>query len=132
MSISILSTTSRKAWVGGATSALLTPILEALLGTDVLTLRALLVALASGVVGAVAVWATSNESVATQASDGSAPATASHIAQEVAADVLAVTHVVATDTALMHTIPAVPEVLDVVDHLAEEAQKDFGGQSVQG
>lgn len=60
MITSFLSTQSRKAWVAGVLAALLQPVLNLLSGTDVLTLRTLVVAVLSGVLSAAAVWVTDN------------------------------------------------------------------------
>lgn len=51
---------SHKAWVAGVLTALLTPTMELLTGTNVLTIRSLVIAVLSGILGAVAVWATDN------------------------------------------------------------------------
>lgn len=60
MTTSFLSTQSRKAWVAGVVAALVQPVLTLLSGTDVLTIRTLVVAILSGVIAAVAVWVTDN------------------------------------------------------------------------
>lgn len=111
----LLSTQSRKAWIGGAAAALLQPILYLLMGQDVLTLRTLLVAVISGVLGAVAVWATDNVDApaATPATPDPAPATAAELPMSV------------TDTTLHHAIPPVPP-----SYLQTQATEDFGGQTV--
>lgn len=56
----LFTSQSRKAWVAALTSALLTPVLNLAGGADVLTTRSLVVAVISGILGAVAVWATDN------------------------------------------------------------------------
>lgn len=59
----LLSTQSRKAWVAGVLMALLQPIVSLLSGTSVITLRAVLMALGSGVLAVIAVYATTNADV---------------------------------------------------------------------
>lgn len=109
------SAQSRKAWIAGVIAALLQPILNLLLGQNVLTLRTLLIAVISGVLGAVAVWVTDNEDApaATPASPGPAPATVAEPQSSI------------TDTTLHHAIPAVPP-----SYLQQQATEDFGGQTV--
>lgn len=103
MITSFLSNASRKAWVAGILSALLTPVLELLSGNAVITLRALVIAIITGVLTAVAVWATENQPpAATPAVVASAPAAAAP--------------------------PAAP----APSYLQAEATKDFGGQNVEG
>lgn len=102
------SAQSRKAWIAGVIAALLQPILNLLLGQNVLTLRTLLVAVISGVLAAVAVWATTNEDApaATPASPAPAPVTA-------------------VETPVLPVAPPL-----ATSYLQDEATKDFGGQSV--
>lgn len=103
MITSLLSTKSRKAWIAGLLSALLTPVLNLLSGSGEITLRALVIAILTGVLTAVAVWATANE------------------------DDPAATPVVAVPV-----VPATAVQAEPVSHLQAEATKDFGGQSVTG
>jgi hypothetical protein len=57
------STASRKAWIGGFLSALLTPLLTLLTGEDIVSLRTLVVAVLSGILGAAGTYATNNDPV---------------------------------------------------------------------
>jgi hypothetical protein len=57
----VLSAQSKKAWVAGAVSALLQPILNLLIGSEVLSWRVVLVAVISGILGFVAVWVAEND-----------------------------------------------------------------------
>lgn len=77
MITTFLSTQSRKAWIAGALSALLTPLLNLLSGSDVLTVRTLVVAIISGLIAAAAVWVTDNADQSSASSEGAAtpPAT---------------------------------------------------------
>lgn len=54
------SSASRKAWVSGVIAALLTPLLELLRANGQITWRTALIAVITGVVSAVAVYATTN------------------------------------------------------------------------
>jgi hypothetical protein len=57
----VLSTQSKKAWVAGAVTALLQPILNLLIGSEVISWRVVLVAVISGILGFVAVWFSEND-----------------------------------------------------------------------
>jgi hypothetical protein len=57
----VLSAQSKKAWVAGAVSALLQPILNLLIGSEVISWRVVLVAVISGILGFVAVWVAEND-----------------------------------------------------------------------
>jgi len=96
----VLSAQSKKAWVAGAVSALLQPILNLLIGSEVLSWRVVLVAVISGILGFVAVWYSENDK---------APA-------ELPAAPVVVPPV---------TMPQVTKV----DPLQEAATEDFGGQT---
>lgn len=103
---SILSTQSTKAWVAAAVSALLTPVLNMLLGTEVISLRMLLVAVISGLLGFIAVWAAEN------APGAAAPQVEPQVTLPTA------------------TARPVVQPLPPVSPLQEHATEDFGGQSV--
>lgn len=82
-----LSPQSRKSWVAGLVTAFLQPVLTLLMGGDVLTLRTLVVAVLSGLLGAAAVWATDNaEPVTPPVAASTAPATGAQTPVRVALD----------------------------------------------
>lgn len=62
MIATFFSSESRKAWVAGVVVALLNPLYTLLSADGELSWRSVLVALLSGVIAAVSVFATSNES----------------------------------------------------------------------
>lgn len=109
----LTSTQSRKAWVAGLVSAGLTPVIQLLAAGGSITLTTLVVALIAGLTAALSVYATTNEK-----DPADLPAESAAVATAVAA----------VPPAVVRFVPA-PEKAPV-DHLLEEATKDFGGQSI--
>lgn len=108
------STQSRKAWIGGVVAAGLTPILQLVAEGGHLSIGTAVAAVATGALTALGVFQVTNEK---NPADLAAEQQRIREAEE-AAFAAAKAH-----------LPG--PVAQTVDHLLEEASKDFGGQTIE-